>query len=42
VHRGRQISEALTARRSMRRRRRNANLRHRAPPRATLPEPYQA
>ena len=31
VHRGRQISEALTARRSMRRRRRNANLRHRAP-----------
>ena len=31
VHRGRQISEALTARRSMRRRRRGANLRHRAP-----------
>ncbi len=31
VHRGRQISEALTARRQMRRRRRTANLRHRAP-----------
>lgn len=31
VHRGRQISEALTARRQMRRRRRSANLRHRAP-----------
>lgn len=31
VHRGRQISEALTARRAMRRRRRNANLRYRAP-----------
>ena len=31
IHRGRQISEALTARRSMRRRRRGANLRHRAP-----------
>jgi len=31
VHRGRQISEALTARSSMRRRRRGANLRHRAP-----------
>ncbi|WP_034177625.1 RNA-guided endonuclease IscB, partial [Burkholderia ambifaria] len=31
VHRGRQISEALTARRSMRRRRRGANLRYRAP-----------
>jgi 5-methylcytosine-specific restriction endonuclease McrA len=31
VHRARQISEALTARRSMRRRRRGANLRHRAP-----------
>lgn len=31
VHRGRQISEALTARRSMRRRRRSANLRYRAP-----------
>jgi 5-methylcytosine-specific restriction endonuclease McrA len=31
VHRGRQISEALTARRQMRRRRRGANLRHRAP-----------
>lgn len=30
-HRGHQISEALTARRSMRRRRRTANLRHRAP-----------
>lgn len=31
LHRGRQISEALTARRQMRRRRRNANLRYRAP-----------
>lgn len=31
VHRGRQISEALTARRQMCRRRRTANLRHRAP-----------
>jgi 5-methylcytosine-specific restriction endonuclease McrA len=31
VHRGRQISEALTARRSFRRRRRGANLRYRAP-----------
>jgi 5-methylcytosine-specific restriction endonuclease McrA len=31
VHRGRQISEALTARRQMRRRRRGTNLRHRAP-----------
>lgn len=31
VHRGRQISEALGARRGMRRRRRDANLRHRAP-----------
>ena len=31
VHRGRQISEALTARRQMRRRRRSANLRYRAP-----------
>lgn len=31
VHRGRQISEALTARRAMRRRRRGANLRYRAP-----------
>lgn len=31
VHRGRQISEALTARRTMRRRRRGANLRYRAP-----------
>lgn len=31
IHRGRQISEALTARRQMRRRRRNANLRYRAP-----------
>ena len=31
VHRGRQISEALTARRAFRRRRRGANLRHRAP-----------
>jgi len=31
IHRGRQISEALTARRNMRRRRRSANLRHRAP-----------
>lgn len=31
VHRGRQISEALTARRNMRRRRRSANLRYRAP-----------
>jgi hypothetical protein len=31
VHRGRQISEALTARRQMRRRRRTANLRYRAP-----------
>jgi len=31
VHRGRQISESLTARRQMRRRRRGANLRHRAP-----------
>ena len=31
AHRGRQISEALTARRSMRGRRRGANLRHRAP-----------
>jgi 5-methylcytosine-specific restriction endonuclease McrA len=31
VHRGRQISEALTARRQMRRRRRGANLRYRAP-----------
>lgn len=30
-HRGRQISEALTARRQMRRRRRSANLRYRAP-----------
>ncbi len=30
VHRGRQISEALTARRQMRRRRRSANLRYRA------------
>ena len=30
VHRGRQISEALTARRQMRRRRRGANVRHRA------------
>lgn len=31
AHRGRQISEALTARRQMRRRRRGANLRYRAP-----------
>ena len=31
THRGRQISEALTARRGFRRRRRNANLRYRAP-----------
>ncbi|WP_300054788.1 RNA-guided endonuclease IscB [Malikia sp.] len=31
VHRGREISEALTARRQMRRRRRGANLRYRAP-----------
>ncbi len=31
MHRGRQISEVLTARRQMRRRRRGANLRHRAP-----------
>ncbi|MBC8741841.1 HNH endonuclease [Paraburkholderia sp. UCT31] len=31
VHRGRQISEALTARRAFRRRRRSANLRYRAP-----------
>lgn len=31
VHRGRQISEALTQRRSFRRRRRSANLRYRAP-----------
>lgn len=31
IHRGRQISEALTARRSMRRRRRAANTRYRAP-----------
>lgn len=31
LHRGRQISEALTARSQMRRRRRGANLRHRAP-----------
>ena len=31
VHRGRQISKALTARSQMRRRRRTANLRHRAP-----------
>ncbi len=31
MHRGRQISEALTARRAMRRRRRSANLRYRAP-----------
>ncbi|MDY7537880.1 RNA-guided endonuclease IscB [Undibacterium sp. 5I1] len=31
LHRGQAISEALTARRAMRRRRRNANLRHRAP-----------
>jgi len=31
IHRGRQISEALTARRHMRRRRRTANLRYRAP-----------
>lgn len=31
AHRGRQISEALTARRNMRRRRRGANLRYRAP-----------
>ena len=31
VHRGRQISEALTARRQMRRRRRSAHLRYRAP-----------
>lgn len=31
VHRGRQISEALTARRQIRRRRRGANLRYRAP-----------
>ena len=31
VHRGRQISEALTARRQMRRRRRSANLRYRTP-----------
>lgn len=31
VHRGRQISEFLTVRRQMRRRRRGANLRHRAP-----------
>ncbi len=31
IHRGRQISEALTARRQMRRRRRSANLRYRAP-----------
>lgn len=31
VHRGRQISESLTARRNMRRRRRSANLRYRAP-----------
>jgi len=33
VHRGRQIREALTARRQMRRRRRTANLRHRREPR---------
>jgi hypothetical protein len=31
IHRGRQISEALTARRNMRRRRRAENLRYRAP-----------
>ncbi|MDP2281606.1 MAG: RNA-guided endonuclease IscB [Methylotenera sp.] len=31
IHRGRQVSEALTARRSMRRRRRAANTRYRAP-----------
>lgn len=31
IHRGRQISEALTARSNMRRRRRSANLRYRAP-----------
>jgi len=31
VHRGRQISEAITSRRAMRRRRRGANLRYRAP-----------
>jgi 5-methylcytosine-specific restriction endonuclease McrA len=31
IHRGRQISEALTARRNMRRRRRSANLRYRQP-----------
>lgn len=31
IHRGQQISEALTARRQMRRRRRTANLRYRAP-----------
>jgi hypothetical protein len=31
AHRGRQISEALTARRALRRRRRGANLRYRAP-----------
>jgi len=31
AHRGRQISEALTARRQMRRRRRGANLRYRSP-----------
>jgi 5-methylcytosine-specific restriction endonuclease McrA len=31
VHRGRQISEALTARRQLRRRRRSTNLRYRAP-----------
>ncbi|OUL92246.1 RNA-guided endonuclease IscB, partial [Paraburkholderia hospita] len=31
IHRGRQISEALTARRNFRRRRRGANLRYRAP-----------
>lgn len=31
IHRGRQISEALTARRGFRRRRRGANLRYRAP-----------
>ncbi|MBK1641468.1 HNH endonuclease [Chromatium okenii] len=31
THRGQQISEALTARRQMRRRRRSANLRHREP-----------
>lgn len=31
IHRGREISEALTARRQMRRRRRGANLRYRAP-----------